>query len=249
MKVFFIKNKHFIIISFILLIIIGSLFIKVFGMEEYEEVPFKTGIVDTDYLNMRSGAGITFSAIDLLRKNEYVRIFGKIGDWYIIQNEENKVGAANTKNIKEVDKEKAAVTNSEIIEEEYFSNLTEEENELLAMINLERTKNNLPELKIDEALQNVSKTKAQDLVKNNYFSHTSPTYGTPFEMLRDFNITYKTASENIAGNSNIKSAFEAWMNSESHKNNILSNEYNYTGLAIENSIAYGKIIVEFFIGR
>lgn len=248
MKNFLIKNKFFIMISFAVIIIIGSLFFKVFGMDEYEEVPFKTGIVCTDYLNMRSGAGITYSAIDLLKRNEYVRIFGKIGDWYIIQNEENKVGTANTKYINEVEEQKAATTNSEVIEEEYFSNLTEDENELLAMINLERTKNNLPEFKIDEAIQNVAKTKAQDLVKNNYFSHISPTYGTPFEMLRDFNITYKTASENIAGNSNIKSAFDAWMASDSHKNNILSNEYNYTGLAVENSIAYGKIIVELFIG-
>jgi uncharacterized protein YkwD len=68
-------------------------------------------------------------------------------------------------------------------------------------------------------------------------------------MLKSYNISYKTASENIAGNSSISGALEAWLNSESHKNNILSNIYNYTGIAVVDSIAYGKIIVELFIGR
>ena len=98
-------------------------------------------------------------------------------------------------------------------------------------------------------MQNVARLKAQDLVQNNYFSHNSPTLGTPFDMLKSNNISYKTASENIAGNSSIPAAVESWLNSESHKENILSNDYNYTGIAVVDSIAYGKIIVELFIGR
>ena len=87
MKLFFVKNKITITFAFISLILLISLFAKSFGMEDYQQVDYSLGIVNTDYLNMRSGAGITFSSIDLLNKNEYVRIFGKIGDWYIIQNE------------------------------------------------------------------------------------------------------------------------------------------------------------------
>jgi uncharacterized protein YkwD len=68
-------------------------------------------------------------------------------------------------------------------------------------------------------------------------------------MLKKYNINYKTASENIAGNPNIDDALSSWLASESHKNNILSNDYNYTGLAVVDSIAYGNIIVQFFIGR
>lgn len=249
MKNFFIKYKIIIFLSFIILILIISLFAKSFGMENYETLNYSLGIVNTDYLNMRSGAGINFDSIDLLNKNEYVRIFGKIGEWYIIQNEKNKIGTANIKYITPTQEEKAAVTNSEIITDVPDINLTSDESELLSIINTERQKNNLSNLKIDENLQNVAKLKAQDLVQNNYFSHISPTYGTPFEMLKKHNISYKTASENIAGNSDIKSAFNAWINSESHKDNILSNNYNYTGIAVVDSIAYGKIIVELFIGK
>ena len=68
-------------------------------------------------------------------------------------------------------------------------------------------------------------------------------------MLKTNNISYKTASENIAGNSSIEGAISSWMNSNDHKKNILSNDYNYTGIAVVDSIAYGKIIVELFIGK
>lgn len=249
MKSFLLKNKITIALTFVVLILLISLFAKSFGMEDYENVEYSLGIVNTDYLNMRSGAGITFTSIDLLNRNEYVRIFGKIGDWYIIQNEENQIGTAHTKYITPTDEMKAAVTNTEAIEEISNINLTSDESELLSIINNERQKNNLPNLEIDEELQNVAKLKANDIVQNNYFSHISPTFGTPFEMLKSHNISYKTASENIAGNSNIQSAFDAWISSDSHKGNILSNDYNYTGIAVVDSIAYGKIIVELFIGK
>lgn len=249
MKLFLLKNKVTIVLTFIILILVISLFARSFGMEAYESVEYSLGIVNTDYLNMRSGAGITFTSIDLLNKNEYVRIFGKIGDWYIIQNEENQIGTAHSKYITPTDEIKSAVTNTETIDEVSSINLTSDETELLSIINSERQKNNLPNLEIDEQLQNVAKLKATDIAQNNYFSHISPTYGTPFEMLKSHNIAYKTASENIAGNSSIKSAFNAWISSDSHKENILSNDYNYTGIAVVDSIAYGKIIVELFIGK
>lgn len=87
------------------------------------------------------------------------------------------------------------------------------------------------------------------MVDNNYFSHTSPTYGSPFEMIKSFGITYKAAGENIAGNSSNIGAVKAWMNSEGHKANILSNNYNYTGIGVVNSQKYGKIYVQMFIGK
>lgn len=67
---------------------------------------------------------------------------------------------------------------------------------------------------VDDELQNIARIKAQDMVDNNYFSHTSPTYGSPFNMMKNFGISYKTAGENIAGNSTNSGAVNAWMNSE-----------------------------------
>lgn len=87
------------------------------------------------------------------------------------------------------------------------------------------------------------------MVDNNYFSHTSPTYGSPFDMMKSYGISYKTAGENIAGNSSNSGAVEAWMNSEGHKANILNSNYNYTGLAVVSSPKYGKIFVQMFIGK
>ena len=87
------------------------------------------------------------------------------------------------------------------------------------------------------------------MVNNNYFSHTSPTYGSPFDMMKKFGITYKSAGENIAGNSSNSGAVNAWMNSEGHKANILNTSYNYTGLAVVSSSKYGKIYVQMFIRK
>ena len=249
MKDFIFKNKFIIILISIVLILTVSLFATCFGIDDYEKLDCSFGIVNTEYLNMRTGAGINHDAITLLNKNEYVRIFGKIGEWYIIQNEKNQIGTAHIDYVTLTDTPKASVSNSETIEPSSFVNLTEDENELLNLINNEREKNNLQPLKIDEELQNVARLKAQDLVENNYFSHISPVYGTPFEMLKNNQISYKTASENIAGNPSVSEALKSFLNSDSHKQNILSNDYNYTGLAVVDSIAYGKIIVQLFIGK
>lgn len=246
MKDFILKYKMFLLILIITIFSI-LLITQSLAMTEYEKIDYNLGIVNTDYLNMRSGSNINFDAIDLLTKNEYVRIFGRINDWYIVQNEEDKIGTVHVNYITPVQEEKASATNTEIIKEN--SLLTEDENYLLELINAERRKHNLNDLKIDKELQNIAILKANDLVNNNYFSHTSKTYGSPFDMLKQYNITYKTASENIAGNPNIEAALSSWLNSDSHKKNILSNDYNYTGLAIVDSIAYGNIIVQFFIGR
>ena len=95
----------------------------------------------------------------------------------------------------------------------------------------------------------MAKEKARDLVNNNYFAHNSPTYGSPFDMMKSFGISYKTAGENLAGNSNATNAVNAWMNSEGHRANILNSSYNYTGIGVVESPKYGRIYVQMFIGR
>lgn len=249
MKDFILKNKFIIFLLFIVCIIETIIFSTCFGMEEGQTVNLSLGIVNTEYLNLRNGPGTDFSAIDILTKNQYVRIYGKIGDWYIVQDDNNTIGTVHSKYITPTENQKASVSNIEVVEETAATAITTDEEIILSLINLERDKNKLPSLEIDNELQNLARLKAEDLVKNNYFSHISPTYGTPFEMLKSHNIEYKIASENIAGNPSLENAVSSWMNSESHKENILSNLYNYTGIAVVDSIAYGKIIVELFVGR
>ena len=103
------------------------------------------------------------------------------------------------------------------------------------MINAKRVANGLSALKINDEVQNVARVKAKDMVDSNYFSHTSPIYGSPFDMLKNYGISYKTAGENIAGNSSNSGAVNAWMNSEGHRANILNSSFNYTGIGVVKS--------------
>ncbi len=105
------------------------------------------------------------------------------------------------------------------------------EQEVVNLVNAERKKAGLSPLKIDTELSNVARLKSQDMKNKGYFSHTSPTYGSPFDMLKQFNITYKTAGENIAkGQKTAQDVVNAWMNSEGHKRNILSKSFTHIGV-------------------
>ena len=126
--------------------------------------------------------------------------------------------------------------------------LSDEEQNTLDLINEYRVQNGLSELKPFSDLQDVAKLKAEDLVNNEYFSHTSAVLGTPFEMLKDNEVTYKIAGENLAGSTTPEKAVEAWINSPSHRENILEERFEYTGIYVIDSPVYGSIFVQLFIG-
>ena len=105
------------------------------------------------------------------------------------------------------------------------------EQEVIRLVNAERTKAGLSSLKYDWELARVAKYKSQDMHDKNYFSHTSPTYGSPFTMLKNFGINYKSAGENIAmGQRSAQAVVNAWMNSEGHRANILNKNYTHIGI-------------------
>lgn len=262
MENFFKKNK-FVILSFCILIIIFFSYIYNVSAFTYESLDFKYGKVSTKTtLNIRCGPGTDYERVGKLKNGDYVDVFAKVGEWYIIQTDENLVGAVCSDYIEPIydETEVENYRKNEITENitptstdletngEYIDNLelTEDEKKFLNLINSNRKNNGLTELKIDNTIQNVARLKAQDLERNDYFSHLSPTYGNIDSMLTSFGVTYSVAQENIAGNQNLSGAVEAWMNSESHKANILNNDFNYTGVAIIDSKTYGKIFVEVF---
>ncbi|SDF92088.1 uncharacterized protein, YkwD family [Thermoanaerobacter thermohydrosulfuricus] len=126
--------------------------------------------------------------------------------------------------------------------------LSQEEKTLIELINQERISRNLNPLQVDENLCKVARLKAEDMKENNYFSHTSPTYGSPFDMMKKFGINYYLAGENIALNSNVIKAHYSLMNSEGHRANILNPYYNKIGVGIvKNKEGNGIIVVEMFI--
>lgn len=254
----FLKKHKFTIIGFIVAIFcIISIYSISFGMDEIQNLDFTVGQVTANRLNVRRGPGIKYETVGILSKDAYIRVFAKIGNWYVIQTENNLIGAVSSdyitpcydKDLSNLSIETSTEPTEEISNPVVESTLSVEEQEFLDKINEVRIKNSLPELKIDDSVENVARLKAQDLVENNYFSHTSLKYGTPFEMLSTSGVNYKTASENIAGNASIDGAISSWMNSDSHKNNILSTDFNYTGVAVAHSNTYGKILVQFFIGK
>ncbi len=111
------------------------------------------------------------------------------------------------------------------------SHVTNFENEVIRLVNEIRVKNGLKTLTADWELSRVARFKSQDMKDNKYFSHTSPVYGSPFEMIRNFGISYKSAGENIAkGQATPQAVVNAWMNSSGHRANILNASYTKIGV-------------------
>lgn len=105
------------------------------------------------------------------------------------------------------------------------------EQEVVKLINVERANAGLPALKNDWELARVAESKSQDMHDKQYFDHTSPTYGSPFDMMKTYGITYKSAGENIAqGQKSAAEVVKAWMNSEGHRANILSKNFTHIGV-------------------
>ncbi|MED2973773.1 CAP domain-containing protein [Fictibacillus sp. B-59209] len=102
---------------------------------------------------------------------------------------------------------------------------------VVELTNQERRKYGLSDLKWDPSLTNVAQVKANDMEKNNYFSHNSPTHGSPFELMDKMDIPYSSAGENIAvGQKSPEQVVNDWMNSEGHRKNILNPDYTHIGI-------------------
>lgn len=119
---------------------------------------------------------------------------------------------------------------------------------MLDLINAERSKIGITPLSTDAKVMEVAQIKSEDMVKNSYFSHTSPTYGSPFDMLSKFGVTFHGAAENIALNSSVENAHAALMASEGHRKNLLNASYSYIGIGITDS-PKGKVFVQMFVKK
>ncbi len=107
------------------------------------------------------------------------------------------------------------------------------EEEVARLVNLERSKRGLQTLTMNWELSRCARYKSQDFINKNYFNHNSPTYGTPFDMMKSFGLRYSAAGENIAKFQRTPSeVMNSWMNSAGHKANILSATYNQIGVGV-----------------
>lgn len=122
--------------------------------------------------------------------------------------------------------------------------------EVIALANSARVKADLPVLRENSLLAEAAKNKANDMIKNDYFAHTSPKGVEPWVWIKDTGYQYRAAGENLAINyTDATDQHEAWMKSETHRANILSNRYQEIGVAVTKGKIDGKesiLTVEFF---
>ncbi|WP_081412317.1 CAP domain-containing protein [Tuberibacillus calidus] len=124
------------------------------------------------------------------------------------------------------------------------------EKQVVELTNQERTKRGLKPLAIDPQLSKMARDKSADMRDHHYLSHQSPTYGSPFDMMKKYGISYTTAGENIAaGQTTPEEVVQAWMNSEGHRANILNPNYTAIGVGYVKGGSYGSYWTQDFIGK
>jgi len=124
---------------------------------------------------------------------------------------------------------------------------TVDEQLMVDMINQERIAAGISPVKLDLRLTSVGRAKANDMVLNNYFDHTSPTYGSPWAMMANVGLPVGWAGENISGNKSVEASMASLMLSPGHKANILDPRFTHVGVGVANGSAYGHIYVQEFL--
>jgi len=129
-----------------------------------------------------------------------------------------------------------------------FSTIKRIEQEVIRLVNIERANRGLKPLAHNWELSRVARFKSMDMRDRAYFSHQSPTYGSPFEMIRNFGLSYSAAGENIAaGQQTAAAVVQAWMNSQGHRENILNSSYTQIGVGYASGGSMGHYWTQMFI--
>ncbi len=123
-------------------------------------------------------------------------------------------------------------------------------NKLYEYTNDERQKNNLPTLAYNQKLSEAAYKKAEDMFQKNYWAHFAPDGRTPWDFILNSGYSYEFAGENLAKNFLFsKNVVDAWMQSPTHRENILKPEYSDVGYAIVNGVLNGEqttLVVQMF---
>lgn len=198
--------------------------------------------------NVRCGPSTSFPKVGLVYKGQIVDCIGKLGGWWVVHLENDVVGSISGNIVKAYYPPAPAPAPAPTPAPSQVK-LTADQQHMLDLINQERSKAGVASLKVDAQLQKMAQVKSDEMVAKSYFSHTSPIYGSPFNMMKKFGISYTSAGENIAGNSSVDKAHAALMNSPRHKANILKASFNYIGIGITASPKYGQMFAQDFVGR
>lgn len=235
--------------------------------------------VTTNKTNVRSGCSPEANVLNTANKNNEFQVINQVEDWYAVKLDNNQIGFVPSDQCTPIVKDgkdkktpstqtpnQTNIPNDQVPAEapEDTSDktptvdttkdtdkvaLSKDEQLFVDLVNKARAENQLPSLKVDLETSDVARIKSQDMIDNNYFSHNSPTYGSPFDMLQSFGIKYVKAGENIAGNATVEAAHQALMNSPGHRKNILSPNYTHIGVGIKNGGPYQKMFTQMFLSK
>lgn len=220
--------------------------------------------VAIDNANIRTGCSADSPVAQRASKNDSYDVLSPVGDWFAVKLPNNNIGFIPQSHSRPVvvDDKQPQVTPQSMsgspqaptapktpTTQANSSSLSDPEQQMVNLVNQARAQNNLPPLKVDLQLANVARLKAQDMIDNNYFSHNSPKYGDPFDMMKSFGVKYVQAGENIAGNQNVQSAQNALMNSPGHRKNILDPNFTHIGIGIKSGGPYGNMFSQMFISK
>ena len=132
---------------------------------------------------------------------------------------------------------------------ETVSSVNSMEKQVASLTNSERKAAGLGSLTLNSQLSKLARMKAEDMAKKGYFSHTSPTYGSAFDMMKKYGVSYRTAGENIAkGQKTPEAVMNGWMNSSGHRANILSSAYTHIGVGYAKDSKGNTYWVQIFKG-
>lgn len=242
----------------------------------FEMVDYSYLGITGNSLTVRSGAGTSYPSIGTIKAGQKIRALGKMDGWYVIKMPDSgRIGCINSENAAPFGKSNTAtntnqttgmgtVTPAPTAGNTAGTNtgtkgggttaagsgtMASDESRILQLVNAERAKTGAKALSSNSDCTKLARMKSQDMVDKNYFSHQSPTYGSPFDLLKSYNVSYMYAGENIAMNQSADAAFKAWMNSEGHKKNILNPNFTELGVGIAPKGSGSYIYTQLFIGR
>ncbi len=128
--------------------------------------------------------------------------------------------------------------------------ITNQDSFLVSLTNDTRAEYRLTPLKSNQKLEEAAKLKAQDMFKNQYFEHISPSGSTPWQFIKQSGYNYTVAGENLAIDfTDLNATHNAWLMSPAHRANILDKRFQEIGIASISGQFQGRqtiITVEMF---
>ncbi len=184
------------------------------------------------------------------QNTSYRSTSGTITRYYGTGSSNSSRNLASNESINNVSSNNESMSNkTETKQTSNSSNISSSVDRMLDLINKERSSNGLNTLSLDTNLTSVAQLKSDDMVRSNYFSHTSPHYGTIHDMIKNAGINYYIAGENIAKAYSVESAHKNFMNSGLHRRAILTAKFNHVGIGITKNSSGMNVISVMFIER